>query len=244
MYAAGRLQTCIYGAKESGAILSSFVGGWLLSFMTARHVFLLAALIPLSLVIVSLVVVEERCAGERTQWSEVKKNVQKLFRAFCHPQICKPVLFLFAFNATPASGSTWFFFYTDVTKFSSTFLGTMGLVGSIFSLLGVVLFDATLRKVPFFPIFIWGTVVSVVLGCTQIFMILRWNLAWGIPDEMFALGEASIQGLIGWICSMPIFILAARLCPKGMEATMYATIMSFLNLGGLIGGQLVAFPPG
>ena len=39
---------------------------------------------------------------------------------------------------------------------------------------------------------------------------------------------------------MPIFVLAARLCPKGMEATMYATIMSVLNLSGLIGGQLGA----
>lgn len=116
----------------------------------------------------------------------------------------------------------------------------MGLVGSIFSLLGVLLFDAMLRKVRFLPIFLWGTVISVVLGCTHIFMILRWNLEWGIPDEVFALGEASIQGVVGWICSMPIFVLAARLCPKGMEATMYATIMSFLNLGGLVGGQLGA----
>jgi hypothetical protein len=39
---------------------------------------------------------------------------------------------------------------------------------------------------------------------------------------------------------MPIFVLAARLCPKGMEATMYATIMSFLNLGGVVSVQLGA----
>jgi hypothetical protein len=57
---------------------------------------------------------------------------------------------------------------------------------------------------------------------------------------VFALGEASVQGVTGWICSMPIFVLAARLCPKGMEATMYATIMSFLNLGGVVSVQLGA----
>jgi hypothetical protein len=42
--------------------------------------------------------------------------------------------------------------------------------------------------VPFMPIFIWGTVVSVVLGLTNLIMIFRWNVAWGIPDEFFALG--------------------------------------------------------
>jgi len=31
---------------------------------------------------------------------------------------------------------------------------------------------------------------------------------------------------------MPILVLAARLCPPGMEATMYAVIMSVSNLGG------------
>jgi MFS family permease len=149
----GRLQTIIYSAKETGAILSGFTGGWLLSFMTARHVFLLASFIPLVFIIVSLVLQEERNTGHGTEWSEVQNNVRKLYHAFCRPQIWKPVAFLFFYNCTPSSGSCWFFFYTDVTKFSSTFLGTQSLVGSVFSLVGVLLFDATLRKVSFLPIF-------------------------------------------------------------------------------------------
>ena len=46
------------------------MGGWLLTVMTARHVFLLAALIPLSLILVAVVVVEDRWEGEM-QWDEV-----------------------------------------------------------------------------------------------------------------------------------------------------------------------------
>jgi len=219
---AGRLQTCIYGGREAGAICSSFAGGWLLSFMTARHVFLLSSLIPLSLILVACAVREEGSSDASYDADEVKSNMRKLYRTFRHPRIWQPVAFLFFFNVTPSAGEVWFYFYTDVTKFSSTFLGTMHLAGSIFSLLGVFFFDATLRKVPFLPIFIGGIILSVAFGLTQLFLILRWNLAWGIPDEAFALGEASIQGVIGWVCSMPIFVLAARLCPKGMEATMYA----------------------
>jgi hypothetical protein len=118
--------------------------------MSARHVFLLAALIPLSLLLVAIVLVEQRGEVPTTQWDEVylshlfengpqvctraltfesgpqvQGNVRKLYRTFCHPKIWKPVIFLFFFGATPTPGSTWFYFYTDVVKFSSTFLGTM-----------------------------------------------------------------------------------------------------------------------
>lgn len=34
---------------------------------------------------------------------------------------------------------------------------------------------------------------------------------------------------------MPILVLAARLCPEGVEATLFATLMSILNCGAFVG---------
>jgi hypothetical protein len=56
----------------------------------------------------------------------------------------------------------------------------------------------------------------------------------------FCVGESAILSILGWINTMPILVLAARLCPMGMEATMYALIMSISNLGGVIGTQFGA----
>ncbi len=39
---------------------------------------------------------------------------------------------------------------------------------------------------------------------------------------------------------MPILVLAARLCPPGVEATLFATLMSILNSGSFVGGALGA----
>ena len=36
------------------------------------------------------------------------------------------------------------------------------------------------------------------------------------------------------VMTMPICVLGARLCPKGVEASLYSTIMSVSNLGGLV----------
>lgn len=39
---------------------------------------------------------------------------------------------------------------------------------------------------------------------------------------------------------MPVLVLAARLCPSGMEATFFATLMSIANGGSVSGGLLGA----
>jgi BT1 family len=39
---------------------------------------------------------------------------------------------------------------------------------------------------------------------------------------------------------MPVLVLAARLCPAGMEATLFATLMSISNGGSVAGGLLGA----
>lgn len=39
---------------------------------------------------------------------------------------------------------------------------------------------------------------------------------------------------------MPVLVLAAKLCPQGMEATLFATLMSVSNAGSVSGGLLGA----
>jgi hypothetical protein len=39
---------------------------------------------------------------------------------------------------------------------------------------------------------------------------------------------------------MPVLVLAARLCPEGMEATLFATLMSISNAGSVVGGLIGA----
>lgn len=37
---------------------------------------------------------------------------------------------------------------------------------------------------------------------------------------------------------MPVLVLAARLCPPGIEATLFALLMSVLNLAGVVAHEL------
>lgn len=238
---ASRLQSIIWGAQAVGSIVAAWFGGYLLKFMTDRQVFLLVSTFPLSLIAIAYIVPELPFVGDvGSERAQMGQKLRELWAAFRRPEIFRPCLFIFMLNATPATGSTWFYFYTDVLKFSSTFLGTIGLVGSCCTLLGVFLFDATLKRTPFRPIFLWSTLVSAALGLSQLILVFRLNEQWGIPSELFCLGESAVLSIVGWITTMPILVLAARLCPEGMEGTMYALIMSINNLGGIVGTQFGA----
>lgn len=150
------------------------------------------------------------------------------------PFIYKPILFILMFMMTPNSGSAMFFFYTNRLGFEPEFIGMMKLFGSAGQLLAILLYNQYLKGIPFKKFFIASTFVCVLCGMTMLVLVTRANVALGIPDKAFSLGDTAIIQIIGELNILPILVLACRLCPKKIEATMYAMIMSTLNLGSLI----------
>jgi hypothetical protein len=67
----------------------------------------------------------------------------------------------------------------------------------------------------------------------------------GIPDTWFVILDDIVLSIFGQITFMPIMILAAKMCPPGTEAMLYAAIMSANNLSGsfgkILGGFLMKF---
>jgi BT1 family len=77
---------------------------------------------------------------------------------------------------------------------------------------------------------------------TTLLLVTHTNRTLGIDDRWFALGDSLILTVMGQLTFMPVLVLAARLCPPGIEATLFALLMSVLNLSGLVskeGGALL-----
>jgi hypothetical protein len=66
-----------------------------------------------------------------------------------------------------------------------------------------------------------------------ILLVTRKNLEYGINDKVFCIGDSVMLQLVGELNMMPILVLACRMCPKNLEGTMYAMLMSITNLGKL-----------
>ena len=230
---AGALQSVCWGASALGGILTAYFSGSLLEHFSTRTVFGITATFPL---IVSLVawLITELPVVDRMNWSIVKDQLGQLRQAVSQKSIWMPTAFLFLWQAMPTAESAFFFFTTNELGFEPEFLGRVRLVTSLASLSGVWLFQRFLKTVPFRVIFGWSTVISAALGMTTLLLVTHTNRGLGIDDRWFSLGDNLILTVMGQIAYMPILVLAARLCPPGVEATFFALLMSVVNLAGLL----------
>ncbi len=236
---AGSLQSLSWGVAAIGGLISAYLGGLLLQAFSTRILFLITAMFPLVVSAVAWLIAEEP-TKDKPGLGQVKQQLGQLKAAFSQKTIWMPTLFLFLWQCTPSSDSALFFFTTNELGFEPEFLGRVRLVSSIAMLMGVWLFQRFFKDVPFRTIFGWAIVVSTVLGMTALLLVTHTNRSLGISDEWFSLGDSLILVVAGQIAFMPVLILAARLCPPGIEATFFALLMSIVNFGGTISNEVGA----
>ncbi|RLN60867.1 hypothetical protein BBP00_00005732, partial [Phytophthora kernoviae] len=78
-------------------------------------------------------------------------------------------------------------------------------------------------------IFLIAQLSLAVVSLLDIVLVTRANLDMGIPDKAFVLGDTVISDVISRLKTMPVMVLCARLCPKGIEGTLFALLMSISN---------------
>ncbi|KAJ4746123.1 Major facilitator superfamily protein [Rhynchospora pubera] len=247
----GSLQSLCWGSSAFGGIVSAYFSGSFVDAYGVRFVFGVTAFLPLLTSAVAVLVNEvpvSRSASGRSSifvsgagFIEIsKQHVKQLWGAVKQPNIFLPTLFIFLWQATPQSDSAMFFFITNKLGFTPEFLGRVKLVTSIASLLGVGIYNTFLKSVPLRKIFLATTIIGSALGMTQVLLVTGINRQFGISDEWFSIGDSLIITVLGQASFMPVLVLAARLCPAGMEATLFATLMSISNGGSVAGGLLGA----
>ncbi|OLP20253.1 folate-biopterin transporter [Leptolyngbya sp. 'hensonii'] len=236
---AGSLQSLCWGASAAGSLITAYFSGLLLEHFSTRTVFGITASFPLIVSLVAWLIVETRLE-HRPDWSAVTHQFKQLRQALTQKSIWMPTVFLFLWQATPTADSAFFFFTTNELGFEPEFLGRVRLVTSIASLLGIWMFQRFFRAVSFRKVFGWSMVVSAVLGMSMLLLVTHTNRTLGIDDRWFSLGDSLILTVMGQIAYMPVLVLAARLCPPGVEATLFALLMSVNNLAGLVSYELGA----
>jgi len=176
------------------------------------------------------------------------------------PSIWKPLMFMFVSNSlTVATGGFVDNFYLDPAThrasletgypvcedcphFSATFYYTvMGVADSLFMLVGSYIFSRYMAHWTYRRALAVSTVVLVMTGFLDIVQYQRWNVALGLPDWFFMLGKSSVQNTVGMINFMPTTILMSKVCPPGLEASVFALLAGFSNFGNTIAGFLGAY---
>jgi folate/biopterin transporter len=242
MSKAGSLQSLTWGTAALGGLITAYFSGLLLEQISTRTIFVITACFPLLVSFSAFLIGEEKPAlpSLNNPLANTKNQLQQLGQTIRQKSILLPTIFIFLWQATPSADSAFFYFTTNELGFEPEFLGRVRLVTSLAGLIGIGLYQKFLKTIPFRPMLGWCTVISCLLGFTSLILVTHSNRAIGIDDHWFSLGDSLVLTVIGQVAFMPVLVLSARLCPKGIEATLFALLMSIWNLAGLTSQELGA----
>jgi folate/biopterin transporter len=253
---AGGLQSLCWGSAALGGLISAYFSGSLLEIMGPREVFQITAVLPLLVATIALFV-DEKPVWEQSKLHDasalhgvegvkpvqadgIQEQVSALWSAIKQPAIWRPALFIFLWQSTPTGDSAMLYFMTNDLGFGPEFLGRARLISAASTLVGVWGYQKFLRSVPIKDILFWTTVASAPLGMIQLLLITHANRDIGIPDGAFILGDDVVLSILGEFAFLPTLVLAARLCPPGVEAVLFATLMSIFNGASTVGTEVGA----
>lgn len=247
---AGGLQSLCWGSSALGGLLSAYFSGSLLEVMSVRDVFGIAAVLPLLVAIIASRMDEEPVVSadavsdgdddSNPLIEGVREQVTSLVEAFKKPGIWRPALFIFLWQATPTSDGAFFYFLSNDLGLGPEFMGRVRLVTATAGLAGVWLYQKYFRTAKIKDILFWSTLASFPLGMVPLLLITHANRALGIPDTSLIYGDDVALATLGEISFLPTLVLAARLCPPGVEAVLFATLMSIFNGASTVGTEIGA----
>jgi folate/biopterin transporter len=238
----GALQALCWGYSAIGGLGSAYLSGSLLEMFTTRQIFAGTAVMPFIVAALAGFIDERRMdtGGWRELAAGARQHMLALWAALRHRGVYLPVLFVFLWQATPNSDSAMFFFNTNVLHFGPEFLGRVRLASAVAALGGLWLYQRFLQNTDIKKLMLGATLMGVPLGLTQLILVTRVNVAYGISDQIFSLTDGAVLAALGQVAFMPTLVLAARLCPPGVEGTLFAALMSIYNASGATSNELGA----
>lgn len=194
-------------------------------------------------------------AYESVQLNAIAAVVVALVMLISFSLVLKPVIakvnafFLVQTSLGFSVGGATFYFFTDGPKqypegphFSMVFFtSVLGVVGSVCSLIGIYSYQRWMKDWTYRRLLMMTNIVLSLLNMSDVIILSRLNVRMGIPDTVFVLGASVLQTIVSQWMWMPGVVILSQLCPKGMEATMYALLAGCHNLGNTIASNCGAY---
>jgi predicted MFS family arabinose efflux permease len=215
----GAFQSVQWGAIITASVLVGEIGGYLAHHRRLHAAFLLSACFPLlSLVMSTFFVREARARSERASFRETWRAIRLALRERETWLVAGFILF---WTFSPSFGPAFLFYQTDTLHFDQQFIGHLGALSSLAGVAGAFIYAPLSRRVPLRRLINLSIAIATV--GTLAFLVYR--------DWISALTIEVLFGCANMITRLSILDLAAKSCPRHVEATFFAFLMSVYNGG-------------
>ncbi len=206
------------------------IGGYLAEHRRLHAAFFIAACFPLVSLLMATFFVHE--APARTEREEFRTTWRAIRRAFRERDIWVVGGFIFFWTFSPSFGPALLYYQTDVLHFSQQFIGHLGALGAVAGVVGAFIYAPLSRLVPLKRLI--NLSVGIGVAGTLAYLFYEGPVSALIIDIVF--------GCVGMTTQLAFLDLAAKSCPRHIEATFFALLMSIYNGGTQIsqniGGRL------
>jgi len=222
----GAFQAVQWGAIYTASILVGEVGGYLAERRSLGASFILTASFPFISLLMTLLFVRE--APARIDREAFRDTLNAIRAAVRERDVWVVAGFIFFWTFSPSFGPALLYYQTDVLQFSQQFIGHLAALGSIAAVGGAFFYAPLSRKVPLRRLINLSIGIGVVSTLSYLFYRGPWS----------AVAIDVIFGGVGMITQLAFLDLAAKSCPRRVEATFFALLMSVFN-GGTQASQVV-----
>jgi predicted MFS family arabinose efflux permease len=215
----GALQSVQWACITVASVLVGELGGYLAETRSLREAFFLAACFPLvSLIMAGLFVREPAARVDRAAFRETRGAIWAALR---QRETWVVAGFIFFFWFSPSFGPAFLYYQTDTLHFSQQFIGRLAALGALSGVVGAVVYAPLSRRIPLKRIV--NLVIALGVAGTLAYLLYR--------DAVSAVIITIAFGAISMITQLAFLDLAAKACPRRVEATFFALLMSVFNLG-------------
>ncbi len=212
--ATGRIQSVQWIAISVAGLLTGIGGGYIAEKWGYQAAFLI--LIPFYI----LVVIPAFFYKEDDPVTlESKASLADLKKLFTNKKILIVGLFIFLYKYSPSFGTPLFFIQRDTFQWSKVWIGTLGTISTVFSIIGSLLYYKFSKKI---KIKKW-LYISVFLGAVTTMSYLYYTPVTAVVYDV-------VYSFIGMFIFIMVMDFMARSTVKGFEATSFALLCSISNL--------------
>eukprot|EP00439_Symbiodinium_sp_Y106_P045603 s2511_g5.t2 len=125
----------------------------------------------------------------------------------------------------------WLTRFPEGPQLSAQLMGVTDCFGQSGLLLGLVCYRSFMTNWSYRKIFLVGQIAYLISQLLDICLVMRWNQLIGIPDFLFYVGDTAFDLAVSKLFYVPLVVLAYKVCPLNLEATLFATLMALNNIG-------------
>jgi MFS family permease len=226
----GAFQSIQWAGIYAASIAVGIIGGQFAEARNLPGVFAVAACFPLVSFLMALRFVHEPPVPPgREAFQETMRAIRA---AFGERDVWIVAGFILFWTFSPSFGPSLLYYQTDVLRFSQTFIGGLASLGAAAAVVGAFVYAPLSRRVPLLRLIVAAIIVGT--AGTLAYLLYRSVAAAVIIDITY--------GFAGMMVQLAFLDLAAKACPRRVEATFFALLMSVYNLGQqgsqIVGGWL------